>query len=260
MQLPRGLASTAEARRSFADAQAFLFDLDGVLTPTAELHMRAWARLFASFFASERAGSQGHPVRDYDSSDYFTHIDGRPRYDGVRAVLASRGIGVPEGSPTDSPEALTICGLGNRKDAEFRAELSENGIAPYPGSLDFLGAAQRAGAVTAVVSSSRNAVPVLAAAGLADRFAVVVDGLVAEREGLAGKPAPDTYLYAAELLGVPADRCAVVEDAVSGVASGRAGAFGLVIGVDRGAGRDSLAVAGADLVVDDLRDLVEEAP
>jgi HAD superfamily hydrolase (TIGR01509 family) len=209
--------------------------------------------MFSEFLA-ERAAA---PYRD---ADYFAHIDGKPRLDGVRALLASRGITLPEGAPDDDPALDTVAGLGNRKNAAFTAELAERGVRPYPGSLRFLDAASEAGLAVAVVSSSRNAEPVLRAAGIRDRFPVVVDGSVAAHAGLAGKPAPDTYLHAARLLGLAAADCAVVEDALSGVAAGRAGGFGLVVGVDRGAGALELTGSGADLVVDDLVELIPDLP
>jgi beta-phosphoglucomutase family hydrolase len=233
--------------------RAVLFDLDGVLTPTAEVHMRAWGRMFSAFLASRGAAP-------YADADYFAHIDGKPRLDGVRSMLASRGITLPEGTPGDDPALATVAGLGNRKNAAFTAELAEHGVEPYPGSVRFLDAAAAAGLEVAVVSSSRNAEPVLRAAGLRDRFTVVVDGAVAAAAGLAGKPAPDTYLHAAGLLGRTAAECAVVEDAHSGVQAGRAGGFGLVVGVDRGAGALELLASGADLVVDDLAELIPGLP
>jgi len=228
---------------------ALLFDLDGVLTPTAEVHMRAWSRLFSEFFA-------GRGLAPYTETDYFEHVDGRPRYDGVRAMLAARDVVLPEGTPDDGPEVETVCGLGNRKNAAFAAELDENGVTPYPGSVAFLDRALAEGVRVAVVSSSRNAVPVLEAAGLRDRFDVIVDGVVAAAEGIAGKPAPDTYLEGARRLGLTAADCVVVEDAQSGVEAGRRGSFGLVLGVDRGTGAQTLLDFGADLVVDDLGSLV----
>lgn len=243
---------TADVQR-LAGLRAVLFDMDGVLTPTAEVHMRAWSRMFSEFLAARSAAA-------YADADYFAHIDGRPRLDGVRALLASRGIALPEGEPDDAAALETVAGLGNRKNAVFTAELEERGVAPYPGSVRFLDAAIAAGVDVAVVSSSRNAEPVLRAAGLRDRFEVVVDGAVAAAAGLAGKPAPDTYLHAARLLGRTAPECAVVEDAHSGVEAGRAGGFGLVVGVDRGAGALELLASGADLVVDDLADLVPGLP
>jgi HAD superfamily hydrolase (TIGR01509 family) len=212
--------------------------------------MHAWSRLFTDFL-SERNVTPG-----YSDADYFEYIDGRPRYDGVRALLASRGIELPEGDPSDSPDLDTVCGLGNRKNEVFNATLAEDGVSPYPGSIEFLDAITAAGVAVAVVSSSRNAEPVLEAAGIKDRFPVIVGGTVAAQQGLAGKPAPDTYAYGAELLGFPVTACAVVEDATSGAAAGRAGGFGIVIGVDRGVGADSLLEAGADIVVDDLSELV----
>ncbi len=232
-----------------ATARAFLFDLDGVLTPTVVVHMRAWSRLFSSYLA-------GLGVDDYTDDDYYLHIDGKPRFDGVLSLLASRGLSLPDGSPADEPGDATAWALGNRKNAEFATELAENGVAPYPGSLDFLTAALDAGYQVAVVSSSRNAVPVLEAAGIRDRFEVIVDGLVAAAEGLPGKPAPDTYARAAELLGLTPAECVVVEDAHSGVQAGRDGDFGLVVGVDRGVGAQELLDSGAEIVVEDLDELI----
>jgi beta-phosphoglucomutase family hydrolase len=236
----------------FADVRAVLFDLDGVLTPTAEIHRIAWSRLFTEYFA--RAG-----VAPYQEADYFAHIDGKPRYDGVRDVLASRGLTIPEGDPSDGPGAETVCGLGNRKNAEFNSILAEEGVAPYPGSVAFLDAVAAAGIPAAVVSSSANAVDVLRAAGLLGRFQAIVDGVVAREHGLEGKPSPATYAYAAELLGASNAQSVVVEDAISGVAAGRAGGF-VVVGVDRGTGRDALEREGADIVVDDLAELVSALP
>ncbi|GAA2227260.1 beta-phosphoglucomutase family hydrolase [Herbiconiux moechotypicola] len=230
-------------------ARALLFDLDGVLTPTVEVHMRAWARLFAPYLEAQGAAA-------YTDDDYYLSIDGKPRVDGVRSLLTSRGITLPDGTADDPAGEDTVWALGNRKNDAFAAELAENGVAPYPGSLDFLTAALAAGYEVAVVSSSRNAEPVLRAAGIRDRFEVIVDGLVAAAEGLPGKPAPDTYLRAAELLGLTADECVVVEDAHSGVQAGRDGAFGLVVGIDRGVGAQELLDSGADVVVEDLDELV----
>ena len=229
---------------------AVLFDLDGVITPTADLHMRAWAEMFTAFLDS-------HGVSEpYTDDDYFAYVDGKPRYDGVRSFLHSRGIDIPEGEPSDPPDAETVCGLGNRKNDVFNAVLARDGIAPYPGSVRLLDALAERGTAVAVVSSSKNARTVLAAAHLTDRFEVVVDGVVAAELGLPGKPRPDTFLHAAERLGASASRAVVVEDAVSGVAAGRAGDFGLVVGVDRGAGERTLLDAGADVVVADLGDLL----
>ena len=232
------------------DYDAALFDLDGVLTPTAEVHMRAWQALFVDFLTK-----RGVVDKPYVESDYFDYIDGKPRYDGVRSFLASRGITLAEGDPSDDPATETVCGLGNRKNSFFSAVLHDEGVAPYPGSVQLLDYLADRGTKIAVVSSSRNAPPVLEAAGLAPRFPVVVDGNVAAREQLPGKPAPDTFAYAARQLGVPKERAVVFEDALSGVAAGRAGEFGLVVGVDRGVGADRLTESGADLVITDLAEL-----
>jgi beta-phosphoglucomutase family hydrolase len=229
---------------------AALFDLDGVLTPTADVHMVAWRRMFTEYF-------EAHGVSPaYSDSDYFTYVDGKPRYDGVRACLASRGVVLPEGSPSDPPGTQTVCGLGNTKNALFDAVLREEGVVAYPGSVALLDHLTEIGVAVAVVSSSRNATAVLTAAGLIDRFTVIVDGVVAADRGLPGKPEADTFRFAAQSLGVPVERAVVVEDAVSGVAAGRAGGFGLVVGVDRGAGAAELLAAGADVVVEDLGELV----
>ncbi|MEQ6899911.1 beta-phosphoglucomutase family hydrolase [Nocardioides sp. YIM 152588] len=234
----------------WSDYEAALFDLDGVVTPTAEVHMHAWAKMFNDFLAAR--GDQS----PYTDEDYFHYVDGKPRYDGVRSFLASRGIALPDGTPDDDPSAETVCGLGNRKNGYFGQVLAEEGIAPYPGSVRLLDALRDRGVPMAIVSSSRNAPDVLAAAGVADYFRTVVHGGVAAEQGLDGKPAPDTFLYAARELGVTADGAVVLEDAVSGVRAGAAGAFALVIGVDRGVGADHLRDAGADLVVSDLDELV----
>lgn len=231
------------------EARAWLFDLDGVLTPTAEVHRHAWRRLFEPYLTA-------HGSAPYTDDDYFTYIDGKPRYDGVRSLLASRGILLPEGSSSDGADVETICGLGNRKNVIFTDTLANEGVKPYPASLAFLSAIEAAGCRAAVVSSSRNAPAVLSAAGLADRFEVVVDGAYAAAERLAGKPEPDTYTRAAELLGLPTIACAVVEDAESGVRAGAAGAFAYVIGVDRGVGREALRRHGAGIVVDELDELI----
>lgn len=223
---------------------AYLFDLDGVLTPTVLLHRKAWRETFDRVFA-------GVGAEPYREEDYFSCLDGKPRFEGVAALLAERGIALPEGSAGD--ESLgTVRGIGNLKNRAFGELLARDGIEPYPGSVGLLDLLGRIGKPLAVVSSSRNAEAVLRAAGLRDRFRAVVDGAFAEREALPGKPAPDTFLRAAELLGASKDRVAVFEDAVSGVEAARAGGFGLVVGVDRGVGPDALTRAGAHIVVDDL--------
>lgn len=234
---------------NWADAEAVLFDLDGVLTPTALVHEQAWQQLFDGYLAEV-----GHAP--YQHSDYFDFIDGKPRFDGVRDFLASRGIILAEGPLDDDPANNTVHGLGNRKNKVFNSIITTDGVEPYPGSVQFIEAAQARGLKIAVVSSSRNAPAVLKAAGLDHHFAIVVDGELASAEGIPGKPAPDTYVYAAGLLGVPTQRSIVVEDAVSGVQAGAAGDFRAVIGVDRGAGRKTLLDAGADYVVNDLNNLL----
>jgi beta-phosphoglucomutase family hydrolase len=228
---------------------AALFDLDGVLTPTAEVHMQAWRQLFTDFL-TKRGINQ-----PYLDSDYFDYIDGKPRYDGVRALLASRGIQLAEGDPGDSPDLETVCGLGNRKNEFFAAVLREKGVQPYAGSVQLLDHLAERGTKVAVVTSSRNATAVLEAADLGPRFDVVVDGNVAAEKGLRGKPSPDTFVAAADELGVPVQRAVVFEDALSGVEAGHAGGFGLVVGVDRGVGAQRLTESGADVVVDDLGEL-----
>jgi len=238
---------------AWRDHEAVLFDLDGVLTPTALVHMRAWAEMFDAFLESWQ-----DPAADtspYSDADYFAHVDGKPRYDGVRDFLVSRGIRLPEGTPDDPADAPTVCGLGNRKNDAFNAVLERDGVSPYPGSLALLDVLRDLGMPLAVVSSSANAPAVLEAAGLADRFTTVVDGRVAGELGLRGKPAPDTFVHAAHACGSTPARSVVVEDAVSGVRAGAAGDFGLVIGVDRGAGVEVLTGAGADVVVADLEEL-----
>lgn len=236
-----------------ADCEGVLFDLDGVLTSTAEVHERAWARMFTEFLAAHAPPG----VAPYADADYFAHLDGKPRYDGVRSLLASRDIRLADGTAADPPAALTVAGLGNRKNEVFLETLRDEGVQAFPGSVLLLDRLRERGTPMAVVSSSRNAPAVLGAAGLLDRFEVIVDGALAERNGLAGKPAPATYLHAAALLDVPPGRVAVVEDAISGVRSGRAGGF-WVVGVDRGVGREELLAQGADVVVGDLAELLDD--
>jgi beta-phosphoglucomutase family hydrolase len=240
-----------------ADVTACLFDLDGVLTQTAKVHSAAWEATFDDYLR-RRADEQGEnyvpfdPVRDYD--DY---VDGKPRYDGVRAFLASRGIDLPEGSPSDPPAADTVYGLGNRKNEIVLRMIRESGVEPYEGSVRYVTAARDAGLRRAVVSSSTNCRDVLAAAGLGALFEAVIDGLLAEREHLKGKPAPDTFLAGARALGVQPAQAAVFEDALAGVEAGRAGRFGVVVGVDRVGQADALRAHGAGIVVRDLAELLD---
>ncbi len=235
----------------WGDFDAVLYDLDGVLTPTALVHMRAWQEMFSTYLAVQ------HPDQPpYTDEDYFHWVDGKPRYAGVRTFLESRGIALPEGDPSDGPDALTVCGLGNRKNEMFESILATEGVEAYPGSRALVELLAERGLKQAVVSSSRNAPDVLTAAELIGYFDTIVDGVVASERLLAGKPAPDTFLYAADLVGVQPARCVVVEDALSGVQAGRAGRFGLVIGVDRGVGGDQLLEHGATMVVADLEELL----
>ena len=231
--------------------RACLFDLDGVLTQTAKVHDAAWKAMFDAYLASRE-----EPFRPFDEvRDYDEYVDGRPRYDGVRAFLQSRGIDLPEGRPDDPPAAETVHGLGNRKNEIVLKMIREHGVQPYEGSVRYVRAARDAGLRRAVVSSSANARDVLEAAGIADLFDTVVDGAVAERERLEGKPAPDTFLAGARALDVEPADAAVFEDALAGVQAGRAGGFGFVVGVDRAGQADALREHGADIVVDDLAEL-----
>ncbi|HBR88239.1 MAG TPA: haloacid dehalogenase [Microbacterium sp.] len=231
---------------------AVLFDLDGVLTPTAEVHMHAWRTKFEELFA------QWGIEPPYTERDYFDHLDGKKRYDGVAALLRSRDVEVPWGDPSDPTSADTVCGIGNRKNDVFARVLRADGIAPYPGSVQLLDALAAVDMPVSVVSSSKNAEEVLTAAGIRDRFPVVMDGVIAERDHLASKPAPDVFVTAARMMQVDPARSVAVEDAISGVQSAAAGGFGLVVGVDRGAGEDALLAAGADVVVSDLAEFVPE--
>lgn len=236
--------------------RALLFDLDGVITRTAAVHAAAWKVLFDEFLAA-RASERGEAFVPFDvATDYVRHVDGRRRYDGVDTFLRSRGIELPWGSPSDGGDEPTVCGLGNRKDRYFLRALEERGVDVFDDAVALVDAAIAAGVATAVVSASENAEEVLRRVGLLDRFAVRVTGREAAAWSLAGKPAPDTFLKAAELVGVAAVDAVVLEDAISGVAAGRAGAFGLVVGVDRGGAHDALLANGADVVVSDLRDLL----
>jgi beta-phosphoglucomutase family hydrolase len=235
---------------------AVLFDLDGVLTDTAAVHARAWATMFDAFLR-DWAERHGQPFTAFTSDDYKTYVDGKPRYDGVRSFLQSRAIDLPEGTTDDDPSLETVRGLGNRKNDLVNRLLDDEGVVRYEGSLALVTQLRDQGILLAVVSSSKNCAKVLAAAGISDLFDARVDGVVAAERGLPGKPAPDTFLAAAADLGVKPERAVVVEDAISGVQAGRAGGFGLVIGVDREGHPEALRRNGADVVVSDLGELVE---
>ena len=239
------------------EIDACLFDLDGVLTQTAKVHAEAWKEMFDAFLRA-RSARTGEPFVPFDRvKDYDEFVDGKPRYDGVRSFLASRGIALPEGDPSDPPSAETVTGLGNRKNELVLALIRRNGVEAYDGSVRYVQAVRDAGLHRAVVSSSANCREVLVAAGLEDLFEVRIDALVAEREHLKGKPAPDTFLAAARALGVQPPQAAVFEDALAGVAAGRAGRFGFVVGVDRSGQAEALREHGADLVVSDLAELLD---
>jgi len=236
---------------------ACLFDLDGVLTQTATVHAAAWKEMFDSYLR-ERAEHTGQPFVAFDPvGDYDEYVDGRPRYEGVRSFLASRSIELPAGRPDDAPDAQTIDGLGNRKNDIVLRLIRENGVKAYAGSVRYVHAARDAGLKRAVVSSSTNCLDVMVAAGIDDLFELRIDGVVAERDHLNGKPAPDTFLAGARGLGVRPDQAAVFEDALAGVAAGHAGGFARVIGVDRIGQADALRAHGADIVVGDLSELLD---
>ena len=236
-----------------------LFDLDGVLTQTAKVHAAAWKEMFDGFLR-DRAERSGEKFVPFDAGhEYDEYVDGRPRADGVRTFLAARGIELPDGRADDPADAETVSGLGARKNDIVLKLIQESGVDPYEGSVRYLHAARDAGLRRAVVSSSTNCRNVLEAAGIADLLEARIDGLVAEREGLRGKPAPDTFLAGARALEASPDRCAVFEDALAGVEAGRAGAFATVIGVDRTGQAEALAAHGATRVVSDLDELLEDA-
>jgi beta-phosphoglucomutase family hydrolase len=241
------------------DVTACLFDLDGVLTDTASVHATAWTRTFDDFLLA-RAQRTGAPYVPFAPADYVAYVDGKRREDGVRDFLASRGIVAPEGDPADPPGAETVYGVGNRKNTLLLEMLATGGVRVYEGSRRYLRAARAAGLRVAVVSSSANTEQVLRVTGLAPLVETRVDGVVARQRALPGKPAPDTFLLGARLLGVEPARAAVFEDALAGVAAGRAGRFGLVIGVDRIGHADALRANGADIVVGDLAELLAGEP
>jgi beta-phosphoglucomutase family hydrolase len=237
--------------------RACLFDLDGVLTQTAKIHAVAWKRMFDEYLR-QRAEREDKEFVPFDArDDYDKYVDGKPRTDGVRSFLESRGIALPEGSPDDPPSTETVAGLGNRKNELVLRLIDEQGVETYDGSVRYVHAARDAGLGRAVVSSSANARAVLESAGIIDLFEEVIDGNVLRERGLKGKPAPDTFLAGAEALGVPAAQAAVYEDALSGVEAGRAGDFGIVVGVDRVGQGAALREHGADLVVEDLAELLD---
>jgi beta-phosphoglucomutase family hydrolase len=236
---------------------AVLFDLDGVITDTANMHAACWKQMFDEYL-QKRAVERGEPFRPFEvPTDYLLYVDGKPRFDGVRDFLTSRGIQLPEGSPDDSPQAETVCGLGNRKNELVNKVIEEVGVEPYEGTVKLINQLRHQGFKIAVVTSSQNCEAVLKAAKLDAFFEVRVDGNTIHAQHLAGKPAPDTFLTGAQQLGVDPTRAVVVEDAISGVEAGRNGNFGLVIGVARKGNAEELRHYGANVVVNDLGELAE---
>ena len=238
-----------------SEFDAVIFDMDGVVTDTASVHASAWKQLFDDYLA-ERAKSSGEAFNPFDiHDDYLQYIDGKPRYEGVRDFLASRGIELPNGDPSDPPGRETVAGLGNRKNGLFLDRLQKDGARPYESTTALVHQLAKRNVRTAIISASRNMNQVLESAGLSDLFDDRVDGVIAVELGLAGKPDPAVFLEAARRLEVEPARAVVVEDALVGVEAGRRGAFGLVVGVDRGGHASALKEAGADVVVSDLEEL-----
>jgi beta-phosphoglucomutase family hydrolase len=254
-------ANEPNHRRPNIDVQRFdavLFDLDGVLTSTAAMHASAWKRMFDEYLRA-RAQERGEPFVPFEiATDYIRYVDGRPRYEGVKAFLESRGITLPQGSPDSPADEVSICGLGNRKNEFVQTGIDAGEVQSFPRSIDFVRHVRDIGLRTAVVTSSRNCTQVLRAAGIEGLFDAQVDGLTIERERLRGKPAPDGFLRAAAMLGVSPQRAVVVEDAISGVQAGRDGGFALVIGIDRHGEGDALRENGAHVAVEDLGDLLND--
>jgi beta-phosphoglucomutase family hydrolase len=254
---PKGFWSKNPLKpRDWKRYRAVLFDLDGVLTDTASIHSRAWKATFDDFLRIRAAMNRSQFVPFDIDADYRQHVDGRPRFEGVDQFLRSRGIELPWGRHDDPAGDATVCAVGNRKNDLVGTILKDEGVDVYPGSLALLKQLAAEGMPMAVVTSSANAGAVLAAAGITDMFEVRVDGNVAARLGLRGKPYPDPFLEAARQLEVEPTEAVVIEDAISGIQAGRAGGFGLVIGVDRHGDAEALRKAGADVVVEDLGHLV----
>ena len=235
-----------------------LFDLDGVLTQTSKVHFKAWKQTFDGYLKDRADGDRAHrdPFKEFTQDDYNEYVDGMPRYDGVRSFLKSRGIELPEGTPEDPPDADTICGIGNRKNDIVVNLIRTDGVEPYEGSVQYVKAARDSGYKRAVVSASANCKDVLEAAGIADLFDVRIDGVVADREHLRGKPHPDTFLAGAKALGAEPAEATVFEDATAGVQAGHDGPFGFVVGVDRVDHGDALRAHGASIVVKDLSEML----
>lgn len=237
---------------------AAIFDMDGVITDTAAVHAAAWKDMFDGFLRSHAART-GTPFEPFSRTDYLAHVDGRPRYEGVATFLAARDIDLPQGEPTDPPERETVCGLGNCKDRAFNRVVNASGVAVFESTLALIAVLKQRGIRIAVATSSKNGALVLAKAGIADLFEARVDGVVSAELGLKGKPAPDIFAVACDQLGAPRHRAVVVEDAVSGVAAGARGRFGLTLGIAREDNGEELRRHGADLVVRDLAEISLEA-
>jgi beta-phosphoglucomutase family hydrolase len=234
---------------------ALLFDLDGVVTQSMGLHALSWKQLFDDFLAGHgQATGRPQPAFDIDN-DYRAYVDGKPRYEGVRSFLASRGITLPEGGPEDPPTETTVCGLGNKKNRYFHQQLTQRGVDVYRTTVDFITRARERGLKTAVVSSSKNCKLIVESVGIGHLFDTRVDGIELDRLRLPGKPAPDMFLEAGRRLGVPPARAVVFEDAISGVQAGRSGGFGMVVGIDRLGHPEELKENGADVVISDLAEL-----
>lgn len=250
-----GSEASRPSESSLRDVEGWLFDLDGVLTDTARVHVAAWKAVFDEVL-ERLASDSGTPFVPFDPvGDYERYVDGKPRYDGVRDFLGSRGLVLPEGERTDPPDRLTVSGVGNRKNELVLEKLAHGDVEVFGSSVTLVESLRAAGRRTAVVSASENCIAVLESVGIVDLFDAIVDGVVARERHLRGKPAPDTFLFASAQLGTPPARSAVVEDAPAGVAAGRDGGFGTVIGVARRASPDELTRAGADIVVSDLGEL-----
>jgi beta-phosphoglucomutase family hydrolase len=253
--LSESTRARADNIRHFWDMSAVVFDMDGVITDTAGAHAESWAAMFNEYLAT-RADEDGESYRQFTEADYLRYVDGKPRYEGVRSFLESRGIDLPEGTPDDDPSAETVCGLGNRKNVRFLEGLQRAGADAYPSTIRVVEELHDRGIKVALITSSRNADEILSSSGVADLFSIKVDGNDSAELGLAGKPEPDIFLEAVRRLGVDPERAAVVEDARAGVEAGRRGGFGLVVGVDRVGQAEKLAASGADIVVSDLEEFL----
>jgi beta-phosphoglucomutase family hydrolase len=246
---------SAEMRAVRGDRlDAVIFDMDGVVTDTASTHCRAWKVVFDDYLRA-RATGRGEPFGEFTEEDYLQFVDGKPRYDGVRSFLSSRGIELPEGDRSDAPGTASVCALGNLKDEIFERSVREAGVVPFASTVRMLRALRSTGIKTALISSSRHARAIIGSAHVSDLFDVIVDGVDSASAGLAGKPDPAIFLEASRRLGVPPPRAAVVEDALAGVEAGHRGGFALVVGVNRTGQADALSAGGADVVVTDLDEL-----